>query len=55
MRSIVMHKVDDYMEAGGPADPAILENMGALIRDSREQGIFQNGAGLHRSVPTKAY
>ena len=49
MRFMVMHKVDAKMEAGGPPEPRIIENMGALIQESLKNGVFITGAGLHRS------
>lgn len=50
MRFIVMHKVDPKMEAGGPPHPEIIANMGALVQSSLKEGVFLNGAGLHRSA-----
>jgi hypothetical protein len=50
MRFIVMHKVDAQMEAGAPPNPDIIKNMGALVQGSLQQGVFLNGAGLHRSA-----
>jgi hypothetical protein len=50
MRFIVMHKVDAPMEAGAPPNQDIIENMGALVQGSLQQGVFLNGAGLHRSA-----
>jgi hypothetical protein len=44
-----MHKVDAQMEAGGPPDARIIREMGALVQESLKAGVFQNGAGLHRS------
>jgi hypothetical protein len=49
MRFIVMHKTDPVIEAGGPPNPAIIQNMGALVQESIKSGIFTNGAGLHPS------
>ncbi|HEY0467574.1 MAG TPA: YciI family protein [Polyangiaceae bacterium] len=49
MRFMVMHKVDAKMEAGGPPDPQIIQNMGALVQESLKSGVFITGAGLHRS------
>ncbi|RYZ06428.1 MAG: hypothetical protein EOO73_15740 [Myxococcales bacterium] len=49
MRFIVMHKVDAKMEAGGPPDRKIIDDMGALVQGSLKDGVFLNGAGLHRS------
>src|ERR1041384_5249136 len=50
MRFIVMHKVDATMEAGGPPDSSIVSSMGALVQGSLKEGVFLNGAGLHRSA-----
>lgn len=50
MRFIVMHKVDANMEAGGPPSQEIIQNMGKLVQESLQSGVFQNGAGLHRSA-----
>src|SRR6188508_2590857 len=50
MRFMVMHKVDAVMEAGErPAQQLIVE-MGKLIQRSIKEGIFKDGAGLHRSA-----
>lgn len=50
MRYMVMHKVDAKMEAGGPPDSDIIQNMGALVQESLKNGVFITGAGLHRSA-----
>jgi len=50
MRYIVMHKLDPDLEAGGPPDQDIIQNMGALVQESIRSGIFKNGAGLHPSA-----
>jgi hypothetical protein len=50
MRFMVMHKVDAKMEAGGPPDQEIVSQMGALVQGSLREGVFLNGAGLHRSA-----
>src|SRR5882724_2895756 len=50
MRFIVMHKVDANMEAGSPPSQEIIANMGALVQGSPKEGVFLNGAGLHRSA-----
>ena len=50
MRFMVMHKVDASMEAGDPPSQSIIENMGKLVGRSIKQGIFKDGAGLHRSA-----
>ena len=50
MRFMVMHKVDAAMEAGErPAERIIIE-MGKLVQRSLKEGIFKDGAGLHRSA-----
>ena len=50
MRYIVMHKVDVKMESGAPPDRELVKNMGQLVGESLKQGIFVDGAGLHRSA-----
>src|SRR5437764_2429034 len=45
-----MHKVDASMEAGDPPRKDIVKNMGALVQGSIKTGVFQDGAGLHRSA-----
>jgi hypothetical protein len=50
MRFMVMHKTDAKMEAGTPPDQSIIEGMGKLVQTSLKTGVFQNGAGLHRSA-----
>src|SRR4051794_19431070 len=50
MRYIVMHKVDVKLEAGAPPDREVIQNMGQLVGASLKQGIFVDGAGLHRSA-----
>ena len=50
MRFMVMHKVDEVIEAGGPPDPRIIQEMGELVGKSLESGVFLDGAGLHRSA-----
>lgn len=50
MRYIVMHKVDAGMEAGELAPRAIIEGMGKLVGESLASGVFEYGAGLHRSA-----
>jgi hypothetical protein len=47
---MVMHKVDAAMEAGERPSEAIIQNMGKLIGRSLKEGIFKDGAGLHRSA-----
>ena len=50
MRFMVMHKVDANMEAGGPPSERIIQDMGALVQEGIRSGVFENGAGLHRSA-----
>jgi hypothetical protein len=50
MRFMVMHKVDANMEAGGPPSERIIQDMGTLVQDGLKSGVFENGAGLHRSA-----
>jgi hypothetical protein len=50
MTFMVMHKVDEAMEAGTPPNQEIIRNMGALIGESAKSGVFLDGAGLHRSA-----
>jgi hypothetical protein len=50
MRFMVMHKVDASMERNDPPSGDIVKNMGELVQESLKQGIFLNGAGLHRSA-----
>lgn len=50
MRYMVMHKVDATMEAGERPSQTIIENMGKLVGRSLKEGIFKDGAGLHRSA-----
>jgi hypothetical protein len=50
MRFMVMHKVDAKHEAGEPPPPAIIEDMGKFIGRAIKEGIFEDGAGLHRSA-----
>ena len=50
MRFMVMHKVDAKMEAGERPDHGVIEGMGRHIGGSIKQGIFLDGAGLHRSA-----
>src|SRR5262245_49920162 len=47
---MVMHKVDAKMEAGERPSQDIIENMGKLVGRSLKEGIFKEGAGLHRSA-----
>jgi hypothetical protein len=50
MRFIVMHKVDASMEAGERPNQSIITQMGELVGGSLKSGVFENGAGLHRSA-----
>ncbi len=50
MKFIVMHKVDDQMEAGTPPDPQLIHDMGALVQEGLASGLFLDGAGLHPSA-----
>jgi len=50
MRFIVMHKVDASMEAGERPDQSIITRMGELVGGSLKEGVFENGAGVHRSA-----
>jgi hypothetical protein len=50
MRFMVMHKVDAKMEAGEPPSQGVIEGMGKFIGRAIKAGIFENGAGLHRSA-----
>src|SRR5262245_35133701 len=50
MRFMVMHKVDAQMEAGGPPSQRIIQEMGQYVQDGIKAGIFEDGAGLHRSA-----
>jgi hypothetical protein len=50
MRFIVMHKVDAHTESGRPPDPELIQAMGKLVGTSKKEGVFLDGAGLHRSA-----
>jgi hypothetical protein len=50
MRFMVMHKVDADMEANIPPSQTIIASMGQLVQESLKAGVFENGAGLHRSA-----
>ena len=50
MRYMVMHKVDATMEAGERPSQTIIQDMGRFIGRSIKEGIFKDGAGLHRSA-----
>jgi hypothetical protein len=49
MRFMVMHKVDNQMEAGEPPEPRIIQEMGEFVGAGIKSGIFKDGAGLHPS------
>ncbi len=53
MRFMVMHKVDASLEAGDPPNPQIIQKMGQLVQGSLKDGVFENGAGLHRLQPAR--
>jgi hypothetical protein len=46
MRFISMHKVDAISEKGGPVDPKLVQNLGALIGEMSQAGVFVTGDGL---------
>jgi hypothetical protein len=50
MRFMVMHKVDAKMEAGERPSKELIAQMGNLVGRSLKEGIFKDGAGLHRSA-----
>src|SRR5262245_22221564 len=50
MRFMVMHKVDAAMEAGERPPQELIVQMGKLVQRTIKEGIFQDGAGLHRSA-----
>jgi hypothetical protein len=50
MRYMVMHKTDAAMEAGEKPSQTIIHEMGRLVGRSIKEGIFKDGAGLHRSA-----
>src|ERR1044072_7383943 len=50
MRYLVIHKVDEKMEAGLPPDAGIMQGMGRLVGEGLKSGVFVDGAGLHRSA-----
>jgi hypothetical protein len=50
MRYMVMHKVDAKMEAGERPSETIIHDMQRLVGRSIKEGIFKDGAGLHRSA-----
>jgi hypothetical protein len=47
MRFMIMHKMTEEMEKGGPPSQAIIEGVGALIADAKES--FVGGEGLKPS------
>jgi hypothetical protein len=49
MKFMVMHKVDASMEAGQPPSQRIQE-MGKFVGRLIKEGVFKDGAGLHRSA-----
>lgn len=51
MRFMIMHKVTDEMERGGPPDQATIEGVGKLVEEGARDGIFLSGEGLK---PTSA-
>jgi hypothetical protein len=48
MRFMVMHKMTDEMETGVP-DPAIVEEVGKLVREGLKDKVFVSGEGLKPS------
>jgi len=50
MLFMVMHKVTPEIEEGLPPNTRVIAEMGKLIAETIEQGKFQHGAGLKRSV-----
>jgi hypothetical protein len=50
MRFMVMHKNDAQMESGGPPPESVMQKMGTYIQSAIQSGVFQDGAGLHRSA-----
>lgn len=50
MRFMCMHKVDANMEAGGPPPRHIIQGMGQFVGRLLKEGVFKDGAGLHRSA-----
>lgn len=51
MRFIVMHKFGEVEKPETTVDPKIVQGMGALIGESLENGVFENGAGLNPNFP----
>jgi hypothetical protein len=50
MRFMVMHKVDERMEAGVPPSPELIANMGSFIAAHAKAGVFLGGEGLKPSA-----
>lgn len=50
MRFMVMHKMTDELEAGGPPDREIIDGVDGLIAEGLEKKVFVSGEGLK---PTK--
>jgi hypothetical protein len=50
MRFIVMHKVDEVMEAGERPSSTLIQDMGQFIGRNKKAGVFLDGAGLHPSA-----
>jgi hypothetical protein len=50
MRFMVMHKVDAAMEAGERPSENIIKGMGRYVGQALKEGVFLDGAGLHRSA-----
>jgi hypothetical protein len=46
MQFMVMHKMTDELEKGGPPDGEILAGVGKLIGDAAKDGVFVSGEGL---------
>jgi len=50
MLFMVMHKLTPEIEEGLPPNTRVIAEMGKLVAEAIEQGKFQHGAGLKRSV-----
>jgi len=46
MQFMVMHKMTDEMEKGGPPDHEIIAGVGKLIEEGAKEGVFVSGEGL---------
>lgn len=46
MKLIAMHKVDPTFKPGTPVPPKLIEDMGALIGEMLQKGVFLGGEGL---------